>query len=215
MLTNAGSRSAMARINGHMYFRNVLGSIAPVDPPTVEQTVACLGYAFKKWRVHRRCLIFPSGGMMSWFAIKIHNFATTNGPAPKNSRKWRSSVPADPIGRPALFWMSFPPRRKSPTVGSDILFRFVSLSSMSRVGAWKSKSELREEGVGDQPRCLLLSTKREELRACARGWWPRGFSVFVFFFRGSLFRSCVMYSKDSFIASSRYVHCGHTSFPPL
>jgi hypothetical protein len=61
--------------------------------------------------------------------------------------------------------MSFPPRRKSPTVGSDILFHFVSLSSMRRVGAWKSKSEWREEGVGDdQPRCLLLSTtKREEL----------------------------------------------------
>ena len=51
-------------MNGHMYFRNVLGSIAPVDPPTVEQTVACVGYAFKKWRVHRRCLISPSGGII-------------------------------------------------------------------------------------------------------------------------------------------------------
>jgi hypothetical protein len=48
MLTTAGSRLAMAQINGHMYFRNILGSIAPVDPPTVEQTAASLGYAFKK-----------------------------------------------------------------------------------------------------------------------------------------------------------------------
>jgi hypothetical protein len=87
MLTTAGSRSAMAQINGHMYFRNVFGSIAPVDPPTVEQTAACLGYAFKKWRVHRRCLISPSGGMTSCSAIKIHNFSTTNGPVPKNSWK--------------------------------------------------------------------------------------------------------------------------------
>jgi len=169
MLTKAGSRSVMARINGHMYFRNVLGSIAPVDPPTVEQTLACLGYTFKKWRVHRRCLMFPSVGMRSWFAINNHNFATTNGLAPKNSRKWRSSVPADPIGRPALFWMSFPPRRKSLAVGSDILFRFVWLSSMCRVGGWRSKSECwREEGVG-QARgdhdVLCCSTKREQVDA--------------------------------------------------
>jgi hypothetical protein len=46
MLTTAGSRSATARINGHMYFGNIFGSIAPVDPPTVEQTAACLGYVF-------------------------------------------------------------------------------------------------------------------------------------------------------------------------
>ncbi len=85
MLTTAGSRLAMAQINGHMYFRNIFGSIAPVDPPTVEQTVACLGYAFKKWRVQRRCLISPSGGMTSCSAIKIHNFATINGPVPKKS----------------------------------------------------------------------------------------------------------------------------------
>jgi hypothetical protein len=48
MLTTAGSRLATAQINGHMYFRNIFGSIAPVDPPTVEQTAACLGYALKK-----------------------------------------------------------------------------------------------------------------------------------------------------------------------
>jgi hypothetical protein len=65
MLTTTGSRSDTAWMNGHMYFRNVLGSIAPVDPPAVEQTVACVGYAFKKWRGHRRCLISPSGGVKS------------------------------------------------------------------------------------------------------------------------------------------------------
>jgi hypothetical protein len=91
-----------------------------------------------------------------------------------------------------LFWMSFPPRRKSPTVGSDILFRFVSLSSMSRVGAWKSKSEWREEGVGDQPRCLLLSRRERSwgrAREVVATTWI--FCLPVFFLSRSLFGSCV------------------------
>ena len=164
MLTTAGSRLATAQINGHMYFHNVFRSIAPVDPPTVEQTAACLGYAFKKWRVHRRFLISPSGGMMSCYAIKIHNFATTNGPVPKKSQKWQSSVPADPIGQPALFWMSFPSRRKSLAIILDILFCFVSPSSMCRVGGWRSKSKWREEGVGDQDDFVVWQREIELMR---------------------------------------------------
>ncbi len=171
MLTTAGSRSATAWINGHMYFRNVFRSIAPVDPPTVKQTAACLVYAFKKWRVHRRCLISPSGGMTLCSAIKIHNFATTNGPIPKNSQKWQSSVPADQIGQPALFWMSFPSRRKSLAISLDILFCFVLPLSMCRVGGWRSKSEWREEGVGDQDDFVVRQRERESTRGRGAQWY--------------------------------------------
>ena len=146
MLTTADSRSATAQISSHMYFCNVLGSIAPVDPPTVEQTVACLRYVFKNWRVHRGCLISPYGGMTSCSTIKTHNFTTTNGPVPKKSRKWQSSVPADPTGQPALLWMSCPTRIKSVAIGLDNLFHFVLPLSICRVGGWRSKSKWR----GDQ-----------------------------------------------------------------
>jgi hypothetical protein len=55
---------------------------------------------------------------------------------PKNSRKLRYSIPMEPIGRPALFWMSFPTiSMKSLATGVDILVRFVLLSSMLRIGA--------------------------------------------------------------------------------
>jgi len=166
MLTAAGSSLATARINGHVCFHNVLGSITPVDPPIIEQTVACLGNPFKKWRVHKRCLIFPFGGMTLWSAMEIHKFATTNRPTPKYSRKWQSSVPTDPIGQPALFWMSFPPKRKSLAVGSDILFYLVLLSSMCRVGGWRSKSEWREEGMGTGDHNVLCCPAKRELK----GW---------------------------------------------
>ncbi len=163
MLTITGSRSDMAWMNGHMNFRNVLGSIAPVDPPTVEQTVACFGYSFKKWRVHRRFLISPSGGIKPWSAIRVHTSATTNGPTPKNSLKWRISVPMDPIGQPALFWMSYPTRRKSWALGADILFRFASFSSIWRVGG---DGGARARGERRGSRWWLA--KRESFHGCWR-----------------------------------------------
>ncbi len=136
----------MEQINGHMYFRNVWGSIAPVDPPTVEQTADCLGYAFRKWRVQKRCFIYPSGGMRSWSAIIIQNFETADGPVPKSSRKWHSSVLADLIALPALFWMSFPPRKKSLAIGLVILFCLYHPLPCEGVDG-RSTSEWREEGA--------------------------------------------------------------------
>ena len=58
----------------------------------------------------------------------------------------------DPIGRPALFWMSFPTSIKSLATRLDILFLFVSLSSMLRVGGVEEQEGWREdmeEWVGD------------------------------------------------------------------
>ncbi len=191
MLSTAGSRLVTTRINGHMHFRNVFRSIAPVDPPTVEQTAACHGYAFKKWRFHRRCLISPSGGMMLYSTVKIHNFATTNGPVPKKSRKWRSSVPADPIGQPALFWMSFPSRRKSLAISLDILFHFVLPSSMCRVGGWRSKSEWREEGVGDQVDFVVRQRERESTKGRGAQCVWYGYTTYYFRWNKKLIRLTV------------------------
>ncbi len=139
----------MEQINGHMYFQNVLGSIAPVDPPTIEQTVDCLRYAFRKWWVQRRCFISPSGGMTAWSAIIIHNYETTDGPVPKNSRKWRSSVPASPIALPALCWMFFPPRRKSLSIGFVILFRLFELPLSMWRGGWEEQEQVERGGGWD------------------------------------------------------------------
>jgi hypothetical protein len=50
---------------------------------------------------------------------------TVKGPAPKNSRMWQSSVPREPIGLPALLWMSFPTKRKSLAVGFVIHFHLL------------------------------------------------------------------------------------------
>ncbi len=177
MLTTTGSRLATAQMNGHMFFCNILGSIAPVDPPTVEQTAAYFGYAFEKRRVHRRCLVSPSGGMTLWSAIKIHTFATTNGPIPKNSRKWRSSFPGDPIGQPALFWMSSPTRRKSGHwVSHPLLFCFALINVKGR-DRWRSKSKWREEGVGDHNDFVVRQRERvackgggEQAPSCEWAW---------------------------------------------
>ena len=160
----------MEQINGHMYFRNVLGSIAPVDPPTVEQTADCLGYAFRKWRVQRRCFISPSGGMTAWSAIIIHNFETTEGPVPKNSRKWPSSVLASLIALPALLWMSFPPRRKSLAMGLVILFWFFELLSSMWRGGWEEHEQVKRGGgrdcQDDQRREESHAGEREQACSC-------------------------------------------------
>jgi len=132
------------------------------------------------------------------------------GPPQKHSRKWRSSVPAAPIGWPALFLMSFSPRRKSPTVGSDILFHFVLLSVMCRVGAWRSKSEWREEGVGDHD--VFGVVQRRESWGRTRGWSLMRVATWIFllrvFFFGEGACSCVL----EMILLSLAVHC---TIPPF
>ncbi len=93
--------------------------------------------------------------MTAWSAIIIHNFETTDGPIPKNSRKWHFSVPADPIALPALFWMSFSPRRKYLAVGLVILFRLFELPSSMWRGGWEEHEQV-ERGGG---------------RDCQDDWW--------------------------------------------
>ena len=160
-------------MNGQMWFRSVLGSIAPPEPPTVEQATACLGYALKKWSVHRRCLIIPSSGTRVCSVKSLHKAVTTGAVVPKNSRKARSSSAADPVLRPLLFWMSLPTRMKSSGVGSVLRFRLLlsSIMMMRRGGGrgdeegrsrWKWKMEehvhaARAKGVwAGQQRCVEI-----------------------------------------------------------
>ena len=149
-------------MNGQMWFRSVLGSIAPPEPPTVEQATACLGYALKKWSVHRRCLIIPSSGTRVCSVKSLHKAVTTGAVVPKNSRKARSSSAADPVLRPLLFWMSLPTRMKSSGVGSVLRFRLLlsSIMMMRRGG-----------GRGDEERRSRWKWKMEEhvhAAACER-----------------------------------------------
>jgi hypothetical protein len=51
-LTTSDWSPAVTRMNGQMYFHRVLGSMAPPEPPTVEQVMASFGYALMKKRAH-------------------------------------------------------------------------------------------------------------------------------------------------------------------
>jgi hypothetical protein len=53
-LTTTGSSSAMVWMNGQIYFRRVLGAMAPPEPPTVAQVTPSFGYALMKKRAHMR-----------------------------------------------------------------------------------------------------------------------------------------------------------------
>ncbi len=163
MITTAGSRSATARINGHMYFRNVFRLIPPVDPPTIEQTAACLGYAFKKWRVQRRCLISPSGGMTSCSAIKIHNFATTNGPVPKKTLEvtiFCSGRPNRPT-RLVLDVLSFQKKTSSHWFRHPLSFCFALVHVYDR---WLEEQKRVERGGRGGSGWFCCSAKRESRR---------------------------------------------------
>jgi hypothetical protein len=53
-LTTSDWSPAIARMNSQMYFCRVLGSMAPPEPPTVEQVTAYFkfGYTLMKKRAH-------------------------------------------------------------------------------------------------------------------------------------------------------------------
>ena len=154
-------------MNSQMWFRSVLGSIAPPEPPTVEQATACLGYALKKWSVHRRCLIVPSSGIRVCSAKSFHKTVTTGAVVPKNSRKARSSSAADPMLRPLLFWMSLPMRTKSSGVGSALRFRLLLLSSSMMMWRGGRGDKERSESRG----CNWKMEHVSHARAPNKGVW--------------------------------------------
>ncbi len=113
------------------------------------------------------------GGMTLWSAIIIQNFEMTDGPILKNSQKWHSSVPADSIALPTLFWMSFPPRRKSLAIGLVILFHLFELPLSMWRGGWEKIKQVergRGRGCHDHQWREELHARESELAlaACAR-----------------------------------------------
>jgi hypothetical protein len=164
MLTTAGLRSNTAQINWHMYFCNVVRSITPVEPPTVEQTAACLDYRKSTEDVWSLLLVWWCCDQPSKYTLLQQQM----GPSQKISQKWQSSVLADLIGWSVLFWMSFPTRRKSLAIGLDILF-FCFLLSKRRVGVVGGAKASGEKSAWGLVMILLFSGNEIELQG--RGAW--------------------------------------------
>jgi len=107
---------------------------------------------------------------------QFHKFVTVKGPAPKNSRKWRSSVPREPIYLPALFWMSFPTKRKSLAVGFVILFclLLLPLSMCEGQGGFYGGATIDKRGGRAGRRCggkCVIDDHKERERIARSVTW--------------------------------------------